>query len=296
MLHRFKFARNPGLIYVAPAVIVIAFVMLYPLIYTFYMSFNKSDIFSDQLKFVGFSQYVELFQDKLFLNSVKATLIWTVGSVFFQFLIGFVAAVVINQSFIRFKTGLRILIMVPWVLPSIIGVNIWKWSYHPDFGIINYILKSLGIISTNITWVSGADTALLSAIIVNVWKMYPFVMLMVEASLQSVPQQLRDAAKVDGAGPVRAFLNVTMPYIASTCYTVILLLTIWTFNAFTFIYALTEGGPAHKSEILSMYIYKFAFQNFDFGMASTASVVLFAITAAFAVVYIKFFLKGDERK
>jgi len=296
MWPKIKTFRNPGLLYTAPAVLIIAFVMLYPLVYTFVLSFNKSDIYSNGMEFVGLAQYAELFRDKLFVNSIQATVIWTVGSVALQFLIGFVAAVVINQNFIRYKTLLRIAIMVPWVLPSIIGVNVWKWSYHPDFGIINYVLKSLGLISQNIAWVSGPDTALASAIIVNVWKMYPFVMLLIEASLQGVPNHLNEAARMDGAGPIRTFFTVTVPHISSTCYTVILLLTIWTFNAFTFVFALTEGGPAHKSEILSMFIYKYAFQNYNFGLASTASVVLFVITAAFAFVYIKFFMKGDERQ
>ncbi|WP_163538162.1 sugar ABC transporter permease [Gracilibacillus sp. YIM 98692] len=293
---KLKKHKNPGILFVLPALIAIAFVLLYPLLYTFYLSFYKSDLYSDSLEFVGFTQYIELFQNELFINSIKATFIWTFGSVCFQFLIGLFAAVVLSQEFIKYKTLIRILIMLPWVIPSIIGVQIWEWSYHPDFGIINHFLQSAGLISEDIKWLSSQNTALLSAIIVNVWKMFPFVMLMIEASLQSVPNQLKEAARIDGANIVRTFFTVTVPHISTTCYTVILLLVIWTLNAFTFIFALTEGGPAHSSEILSMFIYIFAFQNFEFGKASAASVVLFLFTTMFAIIYITMLMRGDEKK
>ncbi|MRH41600.1 ABC transporter permease subunit [Aquibacillus halophilus] len=289
------FKINPGYLFVAPAVIAVALVLLYPLLHTIFLSFFKSSLMSDATEFVGFAQYIELIKDKLFINSLRATFIWTVGSVVFQFLIGIFAALVINQSFIKFKMLFRILIMVPWVLPSIIGVNIWKWAYHPDFGIINHFLISTGIISENISWLSGANTAIISITIVNVWKMFPFVMLMIEAALQSVSNELKEAARMDGANTVRIFFTVTLPHISGTCYTVVLLLTIWTLNAFTFVYALTEGGPAHASEVMSMFIYKFAFQNYDFGMASAASVFLFLITSTFAVFYISILMRRGER-
>ncbi|GGE31400.1 sugar ABC transporter permease [Pullulanibacillus camelliae] len=291
-----KIHLNPGAMYVTPAVIVIALVMLFPLVYTFYLSFNESSLYSTGLKFVGFSQYVKLFQDHLFVNSLKATFYWTFGSVVFQFLLGFFVAVVLNQKFIRYRSVLRIFIMIPWVLPSIIGVNVWKWAYHPDFGIINYFLKSMGLISHNITWLSGAHTALLSTIIVNVWKMFPLVMLMIEASLQSVPEHLKDAAKVDGANMVRTFFTVTVPHISSTCYTIIMLLVIWTLNSFVFVYALTGGGPAHSSEVMSMYVYKYAFENYNFGLAAAASVVLFLITVVFALIYALVTMKGEGER
>lgn len=283
-----------GLLFTAPAIIAIALLMAFPLLYTFYLSFHKNDLYTNEMQFVGFSQFVKLFEDRVFLLSIKNTFIWTAACVVFQFLLGLLAAVAINQDFIKGKMLIRILIMVPWVLPGIVGVNIWKWSYHPDFGIINHALKSMGLISSDIIWISGAATALLSAIIVNVWKMFPFVMLMIEAALQSVPKDLKEAAKVDGANPLRIFFTVTVPHIFSTSVTVILLLTIWTFNAFTFIFALTGGGPAHKSEILSMYIYRQGFQNYNFGLASAASVVLFLLTMVFSLIYIRLLMRKEN--
>lgn len=282
-----------GLMYVAPAIIIVALVLAFPLLYTFFLSFHKNNLFTAGNEFAGFSQFVKLIKDPIFVLTIKNTLIWTVGCVVLQFILGTIAAIAINQQYVKGKTLIRILIMVPWVLPSIVGVKVWEWSYHPDFGIINHFLMSTGIISNSITWLSGVEIALWSVIIVNVWKMFPFVMLMVEAALQGVPNELKEAARMDGAKAIRTFFTVTVPHIYSTLLTIILLLTIWTFNAFTFIYVLTQGGPAHKSEILSMYIYRQAFQNYDFGFASTASVVLFLIILFFSVIYIKFFM-GKE--
>jgi multiple sugar transport system permease protein len=287
--------RNPGVLYVLPAVLAIFCVMLFPLIYTIVLGFNKSTLYSDGWEFAGISQFVDLFTKPQFLSSIANTFEWTFFSVLFQFLIGFILAVLISQSFIKFKWLIRILLMIPWVIPSIISVNIWKWLYHPDFGYLNHILKELGIISAPINWVSDPKYAMTAVVIVNVWKMFPLVMIMIEASLQSVPNELKDAAKIDGATGIREFFTVTVPHVSSTCYTIILLLIIWTLNAFTFIYALTGGGPANSTEILSMYIFKEAFQNYNYGVAGAASTVLFVITAAVSVVYLKLLVRGENR-
>ncbi len=285
---------NINVMYVIPAALIILFVMIYPLIYTFVLSFYKNDLFGSSMEFIKFEQYKKLFSDPVFILSIKNTFLWTIGCVSFQFLLGFLAAGVLNQEFIKYKMLIRILIMLPWVLPSVIGVNIWKWSYHSDFGIINGFLKFTGIVNDDIQWLTSGSTAMTAAIIVNVWKMFPFVMLMMEAALQSVPRNLKDAAKVDGCNDVSAFFKVTVPYISATSLTVLLLLTIWTFNAFTFIYVLTEGGPVHRTEILPMFIYKSSFRNYDFGKASAAGVVLFSITTIFSIFYFKFFFKEEK--
>ena len=149
--------------------------------------------------------------------------------------------------------------------------------YNADYGIINYVLKTIGVISQNKTWLSAPDTAMLSVIVVNVWKMFPYVMLMIEAALQGVSKELKEAAVIDGAGKFEIFRNVTWPAIAPQCYSVLLLMLVWTLNAFTFVYNLTGGGPAPSTEVMAMYIYKKAFTDIDFGMASAASTILFVI-------------------
>lgn len=214
---------------------------------------------------------------------------------FFQFTLGFAMALLLHQQFVKGKTVLRIFLMVPWVLPSVIGSAVWKWMYNADYGIINYVLKTIGVISQNKTWLSSPDTAMLSVIVVNVWKMFPYVMLMIEAALQGVSKELKEAAVIDGAGKFEIFRNVTWPAIAPQCYSVLLLMLVWTLNAFTFVYNLTGGGPAHSTEVMAMYIYKKAFTDFDFGMASAASTILFVICMLISLIYIRLTKEGDAQ-
>lgn len=284
-----------GVLYIAPAFVLVALVMLYPLIYTLIMGFFENTLFMKSPKFCGLDQYSSLFKDKVFIGSILNTAEWTIGSVMLQFSVGFAMAMILHQSFVKGKTVLRILLMVPWVLPSIIGSAVWKWMYNADYGLINYVLSTLGIISRYQTWLSLPDRAMISVITVNVWKMFPYVMLMIEAALQGVSKDLKEAAVIDGAGKLEIFKNVTWPAIAPQCYSVLLLLTVWTLNAFTFVYNLTEGGPAHSTEVMAMFIYKEAFTNFDFGRASAASTVLFAICMMVSFIYIRMTNQKEER-
>jgi multiple sugar transport system permease protein len=281
-------------LYITPALAIIAFVMLVPLCYTLFISFFKVDIHTNNLTFIGIDNFKALFSDNIFLLAIKNTLLWTVGSVTFQFLIGFALANILNMDSIKGKTGIRIALMVPWVLPGVVSALVWQWMYHSDFGIINEVLKQLGIIQQSISWTSSSDTALISAIIINVWKMVPFVILMTEAALQNVSNELKQAARIDGANSFKVFKHVTLPSISPTINTVILLLTIWTMNAFTFIYILTEGGPAHQTEILSLYIYRTYFKGYNMGRASAAATVLFVITAIAALLYNKFVIGRNK--
>ena len=250
------------------------------------MGFFENTLFLEAPAFCGISQFKKLFADKVFIGSIKNTLVWTFGSVFFQFSLGFALALLLHQPFVKGKALIRILLMIPWVTPSIIGSAVWKWMYNADYGIINFIFCSLGLIEKNQTWLSNPNIAMWSVIAVNTWKMFPFILLMIEASLQGVSKDLKEAALIDGANVWNIFKNVTWPSIAATCYSTILLMIIWTLNAFTFIYAMTEGGPAHKTEVMAMYIYKKAFMNYDFGIASAASAVLFVLSMAVSLVYL----------
>lgn len=293
---RKRWKLNSGILYIAPAMLIVGCLMIFPLIYTFFLSINNYDAFNGSFKFAGLDLFKKLFADRNFSLAVRNTLVWTVCSVFLQFSGGFLLAVCINQAFIKYKAVKRILLMVPWVMPGVIIALVWTWMYHSDFGIINAMLKGLGLISENINWTSGKNTALLSTIIVNAWKTIPFVMLMIEAALQSVPVELKEAAKADGVTGIKAFAIVDLPHIAPTLSTVFLLLNIWTLNSFTFIFVMTNGGPAHRSEILSMFIYQNAFKNMNFSYSSAAAVVLFLVTAIFAFTYNKYVIGGKNEQ
>lgn len=294
-MKRIKIGRkDTGTLYIVPALLVVASVMLFPLLYNITLSFFEKSIYNPDWKFVGIDQYKMLLTDKGFLNALKNTVFWTFFSVLFQFAIGFICALVLSLDRVRCRGVWRCLIMLPWILPAVIGSMVWKWMYHSDFGILNTVLMNMGIIDSALPWTGSKDLALIAAIIVNTWKMFPLVILYIEAALQSVPGSLHDAASVDGANVWERFKVITWPHIAGTCKTVVLLLTIWTLNAFTFIFVLTGGGPGTSSQVLSMFIYKEAFQNFNFGTAATASSILFIIVALFSSIYIKSTIGGDE--
>ena len=281
-----KKVKQSGILYIVPALLIVALVMLYPLVYTLVMGFFKNTLFKEATEFFGIGQYIKLFGDEVFVGSIGHTLVWTFGSVFFQFTLGFVMAMILHQDFVKGKTVLRIFLMIPWVLPSVIGSAVWKWMYNADYGLINFLLKAIGLIDENRTWLSSTQTAMPAIIAVNVWKMFPYVMLMIEAALQGVSKDLKEAALIDGANKFEIFRNVTWTAIAPQCYSVLLLMTVWTLNAFTFVYNLTEGGPAHSTEVMAMFIYKKAFTDYDFGLASAASTVLFSICMIISLVYI----------
>lgn len=292
-LRRHKF--NKGVLFVLPAISVVALVMYFPLVYNLILSFFDKNIYHmKDFVFAGFEKYAELFTNAKFYNTLLITLEWTTISVFFQFAIGFAFGLVMSQDFIRFKTAIRILIMLSWVVPSIISSNVFKWMYHSDFGIINYLAVQLGLVDSPQNWTTSPKFALMSAIIVNVWKMFPLVLLYIEASMQSVPGELKDAAVVDGANGFRTFTTVTLPHIAITCKTVLLLLVIWTMNAFTFIFVLTGGGPARSTETLSIFIYREAFINYEYSMAAATSTIMFLFVAILSTVYSRYVLRGDQ--
>lgn len=284
---------NTGLVFVMPSLLIIGIVMLYPLGYTLSLGFFKKTLLKPVPVFAGFSQYAKLFTDSVFLKTIVNTFVWTIGSVTFQFLLGFALALLLHQDFVKFKVIWRIFLMVPWVLPSIIGAADWKWMLNGDYGIINYILTSLHIIPGYKTWLSTTNTAMATVIFVNVWKMFPYVLLMIEAALQGVSKEIKEAAIIDGSNKFTTFKVATWPAIAPTCYTLIILLTIWTLNAFTFVYALTGGGPAHSTEVLALYINIKAFQNLDFGLASSASSVLFVLSFVTGLLYLHMSKRED---
>jgi multiple sugar transport system permease protein len=289
-----KISRS-GVWYVLPALVVICGVMLYPLLYTIVTGFMNNTLQMRTPTFAGLGQYRKLFSDPYFFKAVRNTVAWTAGSVSCQFLLGFVLALLLHQPFVKGKTILRILLMVPWVMPSIISSMMWKWLYNADFGIINYILRFFHIIEGYHLWLTNPRDAMLAVVVVNAWKMFPFVLLMVEAALQSVSKELKEAAIVDGANKVHVFCNVTWPSVAPACFSVLLLLIIWTLNSFTFIYAMTAGGPARATEVMSMYIYNLSMGGkFDFGAASAASMVLFVLAMGFGIFYMKVTKKNEE--
>jgi multiple sugar transport system permease protein len=228
--------------------------------------------------------YAELLGDARFWDSVWATLVYSVGSVVGSLVLGLVTAVVLNRSF-RGRGVARTLILLPWAVPNVVAVLIWVWMYNPQYGVADYLLTRLPFVDDGPAWLSSPTYAMIAVIIVTVWKSYPFSTLMFLAGLQGIRQDLYEAAAIDGANGWQRFRDITMPGLRSVASVVVVLVTIWSFGEFTFIFLMTEGGPARATETLVISMYQQAFRFFDASYAFAVGAVLLVISIGVAAVY-----------
>lgn len=278
--------ERTGFLFVLPTLLVMAAVIGYPVAYTLRLSVSQVQLGQDALPFIGLKNYSDVLADRVFRTTVQNTLIWTALSVGLVVLLGLLAALLVNERFPG-RTAVRSLLLVPWIIPGIVAAVTWKWLYHPDFGVVNDLLSRTGLIDRPTNWLANPTWGLYAVILVNVWKSFPFAMLMLLAGLQSAPEELYDAARADGANAWQRLRYVTLPHLQPVLVVVALLLTIWNMNTFTYVYVLTGGGPIRLTEVLGVYIYNMAFTSFKFGIASAAAVLVFAISGALTLVYVR---------
>jgi multiple sugar transport system permease protein len=234
---------------------------------------------------VGLENYLFLLSDDRFWNALKNTAYFTAVSVSLELILGLSIALLLQRSF-RLKGFVRALVLIPWAIPTVVSAKMWEWIYNTDFGILNYIVGS------KINWLGNPFLALNAAVFMDVWKTTPFVAILLMAGLQVIPQELYQAAKVDGAGRWDTFKTITLPLLKPVILVVLLFRTLDAFRIFDAIYVLTGGGPANTTETLSIYAYKVLFQTLQFGYGSTLSVVVFLCIGCMSVFYIKLLSKG----
>lgn len=208
--------------------------------------------------------------------------------------LGTIAGIALNQP-IRGRGAFRAILLIPWVVPGIVAATTWAWMYHTEFGIISYGLMQMGMIDAPVGWLTERDTVLPSLIAVNSWKMFPFVAVMVLAGLQSVPDSLYEAAKVDGASFFDEVRYVMLPHLRPVLLSVSLLLLIWGMNALTIIFTMTRGGPANHSLIVPIQIFRQGFEQFQFHEAAALSVALFAFLLLSIFTYMRVFRPLAEK-
>jgi len=284
-----------GMLYILPALLVVAVLVVYPTIDIVRLSFVRTSGPMSNLtaRFVGFGNYVDVVTGRFFATVLRNTVVWTIGSVALQYLLGLLAALILNQPF-RGRTVVRTVMMLPWAVPGIVAALTWRWMYDADFGLVNAVLRQSGLAGLQTTWLSQQSTALPAIIVANVWMIYPFAALMLLAGLQSIPPELGDAASIDGAGTWQRFWHVTHPLLRPISIVVVLLMTIWALNGFVLIYAMTGGGPGFQTEILGLTIYRLGFKEFRFDMAAACAVILLIFMVAFAAAYIRFVEREDR--
>ena len=266
--------------FVLPCALVVLIMTIYPLLQMIVFSFCKVKLPFFDLEFAGLSNFSSMLTAKNFGRILGNTLIWTGLSLVLRFLFGFAAAILIDIGFVG-KTPFRIITLLPWVIPSIVTANLWRWIYNTDNGILNKILTSINP-SLAVNWLSTKGTALYSVIAAYVWMGFPFIMLMIVAAMQGIPKSYTEAAQVDGANAIQIFFHVTLPSLKNVLIILAVLEIINGFNAFDLLFTMTGGGPGISSEILGLFIYRTAFSNFNFGGASAVGLMLLlAVLIAF---------------
>ncbi len=277
--------EDSGNRFIFPALVLLSLVTVYPIFYVFYLSLYRKLLIFDISKFVGLENYLFLFGDDRFWNALKNTVYFTAVSVSLELILGLCIALLLQRSF-RLRGVVRAIVLIPWAIPTVVSARMWEWIYNTDFGILNYI------IGTKINWLGNPFLAMNAAVFMDVWKTTPFVAILLMAGLQVIPQELYQAAKVDGAGRWTTFKTITLPLLKPVILVVLLFRTLDAFRIFDAIYVLTGGGPANATETLSIYAYKVLFQTLQFGYGSTLSVVVFLCIGCISILYIKLLSKG----
>ncbi|HEV7338467.1 MAG TPA: sugar ABC transporter permease [Bosea sp. (in: a-proteobacteria)] len=270
-----------------PALLILVALLLYPLGDVVRLSFYDSNL--QREVWVGLGNYVALFNDPLFWKAFIQTVVFTFFSVVLHLVIGLALALLLNMHLnATFRSLARGLLIVPWLLAPTVAGMIWVLMLQP-FGVFNGLLVSLGLLDPNgtISWLGDPSTALGSVTAMNVWRAFPFFMVMLLAGLQAIPKQLYEAAEIDGATLWEQFWHITLPQLRGVMTTIVLLDSIWTFRAFDPVYVMTGGGPAHSSEVLATAIYFDGFQKLKFGYASAQAVVMFVVLFIVSAIYVR---------
>ncbi|HEX5501842.1 MAG TPA: ABC transporter permease subunit [Thermomicrobiales bacterium] len=276
--------------FVGPLVLLLFGLIGYPLVYALWMSTHNVINITDR-GFVGLEMYQRLWTDDQFIRSVRITVQFAVISVFFKFWVGLGAALLLNRK-ARFRAVFTGLILLPWIIPEVVAALTWRGLYDPVFGGLNLLLESLGIISKGIAWTGDYKLALPAVIVVNIWKGIPFFTIILLAGLKSIPNDLYDAAAVDGADGWQRFWNVTLPGLRYVMIVACLLSLIWTLNGFGLVYLITSGGPAGATRLFSILAYEHAIgeRRYSLGVAVAMAVVPFLLVL---IVVLGRYMRGD---
>lgn len=278
---RFVFRTEPYL-YCAPAMLLIAAIMLVPLVIGLSYAFRDLTLLDPMSgDYIGFGHFREIWRDANFWNALRNTVQWTVASVVLQFVFGLILALLLNRPFPG-RSVIQALVFLPWAVPSFLSGLNWAWLFNPVVGPLPYWFKALGLMSTPENLLSNQDHALWGPIVAMVWWGIPFFAITLLAALQAIPLDIYEAAAMDGAGAVRRFLSITMPFLAPTIAITVMLRTVWIANSADLIVVMTKGGPADSTQIMASYIFTQAFQRLDFGYASALSAVLLVLLLAYA--------------
>lgn len=275
-------------LFVAPALLYIMLTTVYPIVSNLRMSLydvTVTTFLSNSAPFIGLDNYRKVLGDLAFQHALQLSLVFTAGSLLFQFTVGFALALLFSRPFPG-NGLLRALLLLGWMLPIVVSGSIFRWMLDGSFGIINVILQALGLLQGQRFWLTEPSSALLGTIITNIWVGIPFNMVLLLPGLQSISPTLYEAASIDGATRWQSFRHITLPLMRPVALSVLLLGIIYTFKVFDVVYVMTHGGPVDATTVLPIYVYNLAFQFFRFGEASAAAIVLLVVLTFVAGCYL----------
>lgn len=275
-----------GFLLALPALALFGAIILYPLLNSMWMGFLDKSLVYPGEEFIGLRN-IERFLRRDFSDILYTTLVFTVGATVLPFVIGFGLALLLNAP-IRGRSLMRGMFLLPWLVPSVIVSFLWMWIFNANYGVLNGAMRSMGIISENINFLGDKNFAMWAVILAKSWNTFPWIAVMILAALQTLPNELFEAAAIDGANRLQRFWNITVTQMRGVITTVLLLSFIWNFQHFETIYVMTTGGPAGATTTFSVAVYQMAFQEYDLGKAGAIGLVWMALLSVIVLVYLRF--------
>lgn len=294
-----KGAAFLGICFSLPAMIYMLVFIGYPMIQNILLAFKNVDVFTfskpDQQEYIGLANYIDLFtgQNSILTRSIRNTLIFTVGSIFFQFIIGFALALLFSKKF-RGASFFRGAAMISWLLPVTVAGLLFKFMFASTGGIINQFLTQLHLINKNVEWLLEANTAMVAIVVANIWIGIPFNMMLLTTGLTTIPDEIYESCSLDGANWYQKLFRITIPMIRPAIMSVLTLGFVYTFKVFDLVWVMTKGGPVNATELVSTYAYRLSFEEFQFSKGAAAANILFLILLVVGFFYIK--LINDEEE
>jgi multiple sugar transport system permease protein len=273
-----------GVLLSTPGLVIIIALIIFPVVTLFVTSFLRYTSFHP-LSFAGLKNYIYIFNDRIFWLALRKTVVYTVGVTVLTFAGGMALALALS----KIKRGaavFRSLAMFSWAVPLVISGFIWKWIFNPNVGVFSDLLMKIGLISAPIPIFSDSNLAMLGCIVADTWVRIPFMCIFILAGIESISEEVYDAAKIDGADAFSTFTHVTLPLIRGMALTGLLITSMFTFRTIDVIFSMTEGGPARGTYVLGFYIVDQLWRRVNYGTAAAAGVIMFLLIAVFAGIYV----------
>jgi ABC-type sugar transport system permease subunit len=284
-----------GLLFVVPALLIILGIVLQPILSTFYLSFFDASLSRTKENiFIGLENYLDLLSDPAFWSTIWRTIYFTVVSVGLELLLGISIAQLISAKPPGWKV-LRIMLILPWAVPTIVNGTMWRWIYNADYGAMNALLLQLGLIDKYKPWLTSPQTAMNLVILADVWHSMPFIALILQAAMATLPPELEEAAAVDGASAWQRFMKVRLPLLRGAILVALVIRTVEAFRVFDIIYVITAGGPAYGTVTISFLTYLETFSFGHIGRGAALSFLISAFTLTMALIYIRFLYRPEDR-